>query len=143
MARTAEAYAALRADLELALEHVLSQYEDLERTLRRAEADFDRADPMAWAAVGFMLHNLYNAIENYNRMGHEVPELRPALLPRDQLDPFHELRSFRHTFRSLYDRKLDPRRVRLAAEYAVPAVDTLKAGHRRFVADLDELARSL
>ena len=61
MARTAEAYAALRADLELALEHVLSQYEDLERTLRRA----------------------------------------------------------------------------------VPAVDTLKAGHRRFVADLDELARSL
>ena len=51
-----------------------------------------------------------------NRMGHEIPELRPALLRRDQLEHFHELRSFRHTFRSLYDRTLDPRRVKLAAE---------------------------
>jgi len=67
---------------------------------RTADAGFDSADPMAWSAVGFTLHNLYNAIENYflrvakffenqieggswhrdlvNRMGHAVPSLRSA-----------------------------------------------------------------
>lgn len=165
MARTAEAYAALREDLEIALEHILAQRRDFVATRERAEADFDPADAMAWAAVGFTLHNLYNAIENYflrvakffeneiegstwhrdlvNRMGHEVPELRPALLGRDQLEPFHELRSFRHTFRSLYERKLDPRRVRLAAENVAPAIEALEAGHRSFVACIDEIARAL
>lgn len=145
MARTAESYLALREDLELALDHVVSQYDELRKTVERAEHEFASDDPMAWSAVGFMLHNLYNAIENYflrvakffenglegatwhrdlvNRMAHEVPSVRPALLDRDTLEPFHELRSFRHTFRSLYDRRLDPRRVRLAAENAEPAMD--------------------
>lgn len=165
MARTPEAYLALREDLEIALEHVRSQHEDLTRTIVRAEADFDPADQMAWAAVGFMLHNLYSAIENYflriakffenqiegstwhrdlvNRMAHEVPSLRPALLDRSALVAFHELRSFRHTFRALYDRRLDPRRVRLAAENAAPAMAALEEGHDRFVAALDEIARAL
>ncbi len=165
MARTAEAYAALREDLEIALEHVLAQRREFATMLDRAEADFDPADAMAWAAVGFTLHNLYNALENYflrvakffenqiegstwhrdlvNRMGHEIPGLRPALLRRDQLEHFHELRSFRHTFRSLYDRTLDPRRVKLAAEHVAPAVEALEAGHQGFVASIDEIAGAL
>jgi len=165
MARTREAYLALREDLELALEHVRSQHEDLRRTIGRADAEFDPTDQMAWAAVGFTLHNLYNAMENYflrvakffenqiegstwhrdlvNRMAHSVPSLRPALLDRSALPVFHELRSFRHTFRALYDRKLDPRRVRLAAENADPAMQALEEGHDRFVAALDEIAQAL
>jgi hypothetical protein len=156
---------ARRVDLEVALEHVRSQHDDLQRTIDRAQADFDPADQMAWAAVGFMLHNLYNAIENYflriakffenqiegstwhrdlvNRMAHEIPSLRPALLDRASLDAFHELRSFRHTFRALHDRKLDPRRVRLATENAPPAMKALVEGHGRFVVALDEIAREL
>ncbi len=59
MARTAEAYAALREDLEIALEHVLAQRRDFATMFERAEADFDASDPMAWAAVGFTLHYLY------------------------------------------------------------------------------------
>lgn len=123
------------------------------------------ADAMAWSAVGFTLHNLYSAIENYflriakffenqiegrtwhrdlvNRMSHAVPSLRPPLLEPDELEPFHELRSFRHTFRSLYDRRLDPRRVRIAVGYADPAVAALEAGHKRFVARLEEIIAAL
>jgi hypothetical protein len=114
MARTRDAYRALREDLELALEHVESQSAELETVQARARADFGPDDHMAWSAVGFSLHNLYNAIENYflrvtkffenqiegatwhrdlvNRMGHDVPSLRPALLRKDELEPFHELR---------------------------------------------------
>lgn len=165
MARTAESYLALREDLGLALEHVIAQYDELRKTADRAEHEFASDDPMAWSAVGFMLHNLYNAVENYflriakffengldggawhrdlvNRMAHEVPSVRPALLERTELAPFHELRSFRHTFRSLYDRRLDPRRVRLAAENAEPAIDALRRGHGRFVAQIDQIAAHL
>ena len=152
-------------DLEIAIEHVRSQRREFDATLERAQADFDPADPMAWAAVGFTLHNLYNAMENYflrvakffenqiegstwhrdlvDRMGHQVPALRPALLSGDQLEPFHELRAFRHTYRSLYDRKLDPRRVRIAADYVAPAVEALETGHRRFTAAMAEIAEAL
>lgn len=165
MARTAEAYRTLQQDLNLALDHVTAQHAEVQKTMERAEADFAPSDPIAWAAVGFTLHNLYNAIENYflriakffenqieghswhrdlvNRMGHEVPSLRPALLDNDTLEPFHELRSFRHTFRSLYDRKLDPRRVRIAAEHAEPACIALAAGHKQFVHKLELIADEL
>lgn len=165
MARTSESYLALKEDLELALEHVVAQHAELRKTLARAEHEFASDDPMAWSAVGFMLHNLYNAIENYflriakffenglkggswhrdlvNRMAHDVPSVRPALLERGELEPFHELRSFRHTFRSLYDRRLDPRRVRLAAENAEPAMDALRLGHGRFVEQIETIARAL
>jgi len=165
MERTAEAYRALQEDLEIALEHVAAQRREFVTTIERAQADFDPADAMAWAAVGFALHNLYNAMENYflrvakffenqiegstwhrdlvDRMGHQIPALRPALLRHDQLQPFHELRSFRHTFRSLYDRKLDPRRVRIAAENVAPAVEALETGHRSFRAAMTEIADAL
>ena len=165
MARTADAYLALVEDLEIAIEHVERQYDDFQRTFERAKVEFDAADQIAWAAVGFMLHNLYNAIENYflrvakffenaiegstwhrdlvNRMAHEVPSLRPALLSPDDLAPFHELRSFRHTFRTLYDRKLDPRRVELAAENAEPAMQSLRRAHAPFSDALREIARAL
>jgi hypothetical protein len=100
MARTADAYQTLKEELAMALDQVRSQRADLHRMINRAEADFDSADPMAWSAVGFTLHNLYNAIENYflrvakffenqieggswhrdlvNRMAHAVPTLRSA-----------------------------------------------------------------
>lgn len=165
MARTREQYRALREDLVLALEHVDSQRADLEAMMSRATREFSEGDQMAWAAVGFTIHNLYNAIENYflrvakffeneiegatwhrdlvNRMAHEIPALRPALLGKEQLEAFHELRAFRHTFRSLYDRRLDPRRVRLAAEHATPALAALRAGHERFIARIDEIADAL
>jgi len=165
MARTRDAYRALREDLELALEQVESQGVQFARMESRASTDFAPDDEMAWAAVGFALHNLYNAVENYflriakffenqiegsswhrdlvNRMAHEVPALRPALLDKRDLEPLHELRAFRHTFRSLYDRRLDPRRVRLAAEQVPPAVEALRRGHARFVEQIDEIASAL
>lgn len=165
MPRNPDAYAALEQDLDLALEHAVSQFDELRRMIARAEADFGPADQMAWAAVGFMIHNLYNALENYflriakcfenqiegstwhrdlvNRMAHAIPGLRPALLARDDLAPFHELRSFRHTFRTLYDRTLDPRRVKLASEHADPAMTALRAGHERFVAAIRRIAAEL
>jgi len=88
-----------------------------------------------WAAVGYLLHNLYNALENsfeqisrtfenhvvdasrwhselLDKMSLAIPTVRPAVLP-DTLRPIlHDLRGFRHIFRHSYDLNLDP--VRLA-----------------------------
>ena len=87
-----------------------------------------------YAAVGYLLHNLYNALENsfeqisrtfenhvvdvprwhrelLDKMFLEIPGVRPAVLT-DALRPLlHDLRGFRHVFRHGYDFSLDSARL--------------------------------
>lgn len=162
--RDSEAYAALEQELNLAFEHVQGQYDKYRDMKRRSEVT-DAPEDLVIAAIGFAVHNLYNAIENYflriakffenqiqgerwhrdlvNRMALSIEGVRPALLDRDGLRPFHELRAFRHVFRLIYDSHLDPAKLALAEEHVPAAVEVMESAHQRYIAKIGEIRRAL
>ena len=90
-------------------------------------------DELDYAALGYSIHNLYGVMENacfriakffenglspqswhrelLERMLLEIPDLRPAFLSRQEFLLLDELRGFRHVFRNLYSRPVDPERL--------------------------------
>ena len=162
------AYATLEQDLDVAVDHVRGQYEInrsmSERLDARGDTQRQTFDPDV-VALAYTIHNLYNAIENYflriakffennlepgtwhrdlvNRMATEIEDLRPALLEREALPDFHELRAFRHVFRSLYDTSLDAEKVALANKRVEPAFKSFVAAHERFVEKLAAIRDAL
>ena len=163
--RTSESYEALIQELHLAIRHVESAFDQYKDMKRRAGIIASEERDMATAALGYTLHNLYNAIENYflriakffenslqqdawhkdlvNRMAMELEGVRPALFSTEELHSFHELRAFRHVFRTIYDSRLDPRKVALAEENAEPAMQSLREAHTRYVHVLAEIRDGL
>jgi hypothetical protein len=93
------------------------------------------------AAVAYVLHNLYNALENafgqisrtfenhvtdpavwlkelLGKMFLEIPTVRPAVLPGNLRGFLNDLRAFRHLFRHAYDFELNPEKLsRLAQDW--------------------------
>jgi hypothetical protein len=74
------------------------------------------------------------------RMKIEIPGIRPALFTDATYLQIDELRTFRHLFRNLYARPLDPERTRLAQEKAAPAVRAFTSAHRDFAEQLRRIA---
>jgi hypothetical protein len=164
MMHKADSYTVLVDELELALAHVRGQYETFLGMRRRTE-NAPEDDEMAIAALGYAVHNLYNAMENYflriakffennlendtwhrdliNRMALSIEGVRPALLSVDVLAPFHELRAFRHVFRVIYDSTLNPKKLAIAVEQVDPAVKALLEAHERYVQALREIRDGL
>jgi len=101
----------------------------------------DRGSFRDWAAAGYLLHNLYNALENscdqisrtfenhvvdtarwhrelLDKMFLDIPGVRPAVFTEALRLLLHDLRGFRHIFRHSYDFSLDSTRLaRLAADW--------------------------
>ena len=101
--------------------------------------------------LGYMLHNVYGAMEDLfqevartfenrvedpqryhrellKRMALEIPGVRPALLSSPSHSLLNELRGFRHVFRHAYDYELSPARLsalksRVLAEWNVVTGD--------------------
>ena len=118
--------------------------------------EFPANDEIAWVAVAYAIHNFYNALEHYfqqinqftrghlesrhwhgdlvDRMALDVPGITPALLRTEEIESFHELRSFRRAFRSVFDRRLDIRRVAIATAFAEDAMATIEKRHGEFCA---------
>ncbi len=142
----------------------------LERIYRRIALSPDRvgaleaSDP-AVAATAFEIHNYYSVSENLmrrvavafenalepsewhkqllSRMSLEIPGVRPALLGHELRDLLGELRKFRHFFRNVYDRVLDPKKVAANLEILRSAHELWGEAIRRFVSWLDDLAARL
>jgi hypothetical protein len=94
-----------------------------------------------WAAAGYLLHNLYNALENsfeqisrtfenhivdasrwhrelLDKMFLDIPCVRPPVLTQGLRPLLHDLLGFRHRFRHSYDFTLDAARLaRLSADW--------------------------
>ncbi|MHB1256598.1 MAG: ribonuclease toxin HepT-like protein [Dethiobacteraceae bacterium] len=109
--------------------------------------------------LGYMLHNLYCALEDIfkrvaeafennvddlsryhrdllRRMSFELPGVRPALLTAQTYRTLDELRRFRHLFRHAYAYQLDPRRVAELQSVMINAKDELDAdfeNYKRFL----------
>lgn len=153
MKRSVEAIEALRAELRQDLEFIELNYrKNREMTLRIANGDGD--DEYQFAALGYTIHNLYNAFESYflrvakffennleqdhwhrsliSRMTLEIEEVRPALFDFDFSLKVDELMRFRHLFRNLYKTPLVPEKVLFANGYAAGIYDTFLMFHGRF-----------
>lgn len=150
------AYAVLVASLCESITHVYDRWNDFSTLRERAMKEFPANDEIAWVAVAYAIHNFYNALEHYfqqinqftrghletrhwhgdlvDRMALDVPGIRPALLRTEEIESFHELRSFRRAFRSVFDRRLDIRRVAIATAFAEDAMATIEVRHGEFCA---------
>ena len=149
----------LEADIAV-LEDLLDKNRLLTRKIEAIEPDeFD------WAALGFTIHNIYNLIENYflriakffennitkdawhrnliDRMALDIPGFRPALLEKGDLAVFHELRSFRHVFRNIYQGQLNEERLEKVNQSVPETVSLLRTAHTRFVTKLKIIAAEL
>lgn len=122
-------------------------------------------DPLDWAALGYTIHNVYGVMENYclrvakffenglegtswhkelmHRMTISIDTLRPALFDQKTYLLVDELRSFRHLFRNLYARPLDPERTRLVQRKVAPAVQAFVDSHQQFTRKLEVIAAGL
>jgi hypothetical protein len=163
MRRKPETYALIVQELDLAMDLIERQYEKNRRMTARVS--HGQNDELDWAALGYTLHNLYNAMENYflrvskffennlsneswrqdlvNRMCFSVEGLRPALLPANLRLMVHDLRAFRHVFRNVYDRELDPDRVAKVNDTAERVLLTFRDAHKGFVQDLRTIAAEI
>jgi len=103
------------------------------------------------AAVAYVLHNVYCALESgfeqisrtfenhitdpaqwhrelLAKMFLEIPAVRPAVLPADLRGFLNDLRGFRHLFRHSYDFQLDPEKLsRLVRDWTAARPDLLAA----------------
>jgi hypothetical protein len=107
-----------------------------------------------YAALGYTIHNLYCLFENYflrivkffensldadawhrdlvQRMALEIVNLRPALLDRKLVQGMHELRSFRHKFRNIYDGGLDAEKLNLLQKRLPAWLAEFRKAHEQF-----------
>jgi hypothetical protein len=122
-------------------------------------------DEFDWAALGYTLHNLYTAFENYFlriakffgnalektewhrallfRMTLNIEPVRPAMISKDLFRELDDLRGFRHIFRYMYQYQLDPAKMKLVNE-RIPRIDKLFVEeHPQFIAYLRQLAENL
>lgn len=111
------------------------------------------------AATAYLLHNLYNALENsfehisrgfenhikdasqwhkelLAKMFLDIPGIRPAVFPLACRKLLNELRGFRHVFRHSYDFELDTSRLTLLVEDWI-------SGREALLGALRNLSRSL
>lgn len=107
----------------LAIRNIEAKIEELYNTLNEENImDKDKA------ALGYYLHNLYNAVESIlkrlanffenagqgttwhtdllKRMTLNIEEVRPAIISKESYTILNELRKFRHIFRHSYDYEL-------------------------------------
>lgn len=158
--RKADDYKRLSTELSLDLEL-------LDRLAVKHGKAVDRAtlppdDELAWAAVGYTIHNIYCLLENYflriakffengldtsswhaelvGRMCIEIPGLRPRLFDTAFAQRLDTLRRFRHAFRNMYQAELDPRRLGILNDDLPGILDDFKVWHEKFTAALSLIA---
>ncbi len=151
--RTSDSVEQLRSELLQDLRFVEINYaKNREMTDRIAASD--DADEFDYAALGYTLHNLYNALESYfariakffendleahdwhrslaERMTLEIEGVRPALFDLEFSFRVDELRRFRHLFRNLYKTPLIPEKVLIANRAAAGIAPDFRTRHERF-----------
>jgi hypothetical protein len=120
------------------------------------------SDLLLWYSYAYLVHNLYNGLEAYfhrisqfyenglpketwhkvllDRMTTQIEGYRPAVMLLSDLTPFQELRAFRHLVRHLYDRDLDPARIRFIEPHLNAVVERFPAIHERFSESVKRMA---
>lgn len=158
--RTREGFLALIAELDGDVRELHRLSDHNRRAWARIEAGAD--DPVDWGALGFTIQTIYGVIENYflriskffenslpsdrwhqalvERMGLEIPEVRPPLLSDADVLRVRELVKFRHRLRNLYGEDLDPTKTRAIQHVLQVFLEDFNEIHRQFVSKLRTIA---
>lgn len=155
-----------RANIELLISELqadLTALSELKATNSKAQARLDAGadDELDFAMLGYTLHNIYNLIENsfyriarhfennldqeswhkdlLYRMTLAIEGIRPAILDSETADKLDELRSFRHVFRNMYRKRLDPEKIRILQASLLSAL----AGYTRSITAFIKTLRSV
>ena len=122
-------------------------------------------DELDYAALGYTIHNIYNAIENYllriakffendldeqswhrdivHRMSIDITEVRPKLLEKPLECDLQELRAFRHIFRNIYQSRLDERKVESINSKIPNIISQFIDAHKVFEKKLRRIAEKI
>ncbi len=146
---------AAAATLSAIIESDLAAIARLDAQLQEIHASSPQPDFRDAAAMAYILHNLYNALENsfehisrgfennvqdvsqwhkelLSKMFLHIPGIRPAVLPSECRKLLNELRGFRHVFRHSYDFELDTSRLCLLIDDWKSSQDALVNALRSF-----------
>jgi hypothetical protein len=147
----------IRAELSIAhaaLRDVRNEIEESVSAVRQ-----DASNQIAVDALAVRLHRLYGCVEDMayrvsvqingevpggsqshkellDRTGMEVPGKRRALWRQASLEDLHELRKFRHFFRTNYAVKLNRDKVLAVADRALAAISRIEQDVQDFIASL-------
>lgn len=125
-----------RSTLAAVIANDMGSIEAMSARLDEITLPLDGSGFMVMAGAAYLMHNIYNALENsfeqisrsfenhvkdpvqwhkelLGKMFLEIPGIRPAVLTRDLHGIVNELRGFRHVFRHSYDFDLDPVKLEL------------------------------
>jgi hypothetical protein len=159
MIRTKEQFERLIAELDADMEILFSLGEKNVRANARIEQG--AVDELDWAALGYTIHNIYNAMEGYflrvakffenmispqswhrellDRMSLAIPNVRPAFLRKEDVSILNDLRSFRHIFRNIYNGSLDPEKTAAVQKKVSAALALFRDRHESYRMELSEL----
>lgn len=141
--------AELNGDLEALPELLETNKKSMERI------DAGASDELDYAALGYTLHNLYNLMENsffriakhfendigsdgwhkelLYRMTLSIEGVRPQVIDGKTAEQIDELRAFRHVFRNMYRKNLDPEKLRLLQKRLPDIVNSWQSAISSFV----------
>lgn len=162
--KSSDAVRQLRAELMQDYDFIVLNAQKNATMSARIAISQDR-DEFAYAALGYTLHNLYNAFEGYffrvakffennvtdltwhkallERMTLHIEGIRPALLDQTISLRIEELLKFRHVYRNIYKSPLVPAKVEFANQAAVNLAADFKAHHELFLGFLQNLIKEL
>lgn len=149
----------LENDIEI-LDELIGKYSLLNKKIKHITPDeFD------WASLGYVIHNLYNLLENYffriskffendiekaswhkdlvGRMTIEIKDVRPRLFNREYAYRINELRAFRHVFRFIYQTELDIKKLKDLNKKIPGIVKEFKKYHHVFISNIQKILEFL
>lgn len=130
---------ATAATLSAVIENDIRAIESMTHRLRGIAASMNPEAFTELAGAAYLLHNIYNALENtfeqisrsfenhvkdvskwhkelLGKMFLEIRGIRPAVFPQELRGILNELRGFRHVFRHSYDFEIDPKKLQIVIE---------------------------
>lgn len=162
--RDSDAIRQLRAELMQDFDFITQNSDKNAIMSSRVTISMER-DEYLYAALGYTLHNLYNAFEGYffrvakffennvsdtmwhkallERMTLHIEGVRPALLDQAIFLRIEELMKFRHVFRNIYKSPLVPAKVEFANQAAQNLAEDFRVYHQRFLEFLQTLIQEL
>ncbi len=162
--KSTDAVRQLRAELMQDYDFIVLNAEKNELMTTRIRMSKEN-DEFAYAALGYTLHNLYNAFEGYffriakffennvaemtwhkallERMTLHIEGIRPALIDQAISLRIEELLKFRHVYRNIYKSPLVPAKVEFANQAAENLARDFKVHHEKFLDFLQNLIREL
>ncbi|OHD14838.1 MAG: hypothetical protein A2Z96_07935 [Spirochaetes bacterium GWB1_48_6] len=162
--KNSDAVRQLRAELMQDYDFIVLNAEKNAIMTKRIAVSQDR-DEFAYAALGYTLHNLYNAFEGYffriakffennstdttwhkallERMTLNIEGIRPALLDHSISLRIEELLKFRHVYRNIYKSPLVPAKVDFTNLAANNLAADFNVHHERFLGFLRNLIQEL